>query len=238
VYSIHGRGEPTWVFAQKNGWEDLADETQAFVVVLPDSPENRWQIDRDGGAVPAITAEVVATYGLDAERVYLTGFSNGALYTAQLASTHPKSYAAASPWNGPDLPACERMHIDSYVYCDGFAEGGVEMPFWICVGDADAKAAANREDELDLVLPSNGCDRVSEQVWDGANHYTAAAGYAQGDRLSTRVFCNAAGSVRVGLTTMKNMTHGAIPDEARAAWAFMSRFRRPVGSATVEEVSP
>ena len=236
VYSIHGRGEPSWIFAQKNGWEDLADETRAFVVVLPDSPHNCWVIDQDRDALPAITEAVVAEYGLDAERVYLSGFSNGALYTAQQATLFPQLYAAASPWNGPGLEACAKMGIDSFVYSDGFAEKGYEIPFWICVGDSDAKAAADREDELDIVLPANGCDRTAEGAWDAGNRYTADKGYTQGERLSTRVFCNAAGSVRVGLTTVKNMTHGAIPDESRAAWEFMKRFRRVNGSTTVEEI--
>lgn len=238
VFSIHGRGEPTWVFAQKNGWEDLADETREFVVVLPDSPENRWVIDRDREVLPAITRAVLDEYGLDPERVYLSGFSNGALYTCQQVSTFPELYAAASPWNGPDLTTCERMRIDSYVYHEDFAASGYEMPFWICVGDSDAKAAANRDDELGIVLPANGCDPASEQAWDGRNHYTADAGYLDGDRMDTRVFSTAGGSVRVGVTTMKNMPHGAIPDEARAAWEFMRRFRRVSGSKTIEEVEP
>ena len=38
------------------------------------------------------------------------------------------------------------------------------------------------------------------------------------------------------LTTARDMPHGAIADEARAAWAFVSRFTRPEGSHTVEEV--
>lgn len=238
VFSIHGRGEPTWVFAQKNGWEDLADETREFVVVLPDSPENLWVIDRDREVLPAITRAVLDEYGLDPERVYLSGFSNGALYTCQQVSTFPELYAAASPWNGPDLPTCERMRIDSYVYHEDFAASGYEMPFWICVGDSDAKAAANRDDELGIVLPANGCDPASEQAWDGENHYTADAGYLDGARMDTRVFSTAGGSVRVGVTTMKNMPHGAIPDEARAAWEFMRRFRRVSGSKTIEEVEP
>jgi len=73
-------------------------------------------------------------------------------------------------------------------------------------------------------------------VWDGANCYTAERGYTQGERLCTRAFANAEGSVRVCLTVARDMPHGAIADEARAAWAFMSRFKRAAGSKRVEEV--
>ena len=32
VFSVHGRGEPAWMFAEKNGWDRLADETGAFLL--------------------------------------------------------------------------------------------------------------------------------------------------------------------------------------------------------------
>ena len=33
---------------------------------------------------------------------------------------------------------------------------------------------------------------------------------------------------------MKNMPHGAIPEQSRAAWEFLRHFRRPAGSRQVE----
>ncbi len=236
VFSIHGRGEPTWVFAEKNGWHKLADETKEFLVVFPDSPYNIWQIARDKEAIRTILEQVAANYSVDLTRVYLSGFSNGAIFTCQQASTYPALFAAASPWNGPGMEDCRRMNIDQYVYHEDFKDSGYEMPFWIFVGDSDSKASAFREDELDIVLAANHCDRSSEEIWDKDNHYTAANGYSEGERFFTRVFRNAGGSVRVGLTVMKNMPHGAVWDESRAAWEFMKRFRRPSAGRTVEEI--
>ncbi len=233
VFSIHGRGEPSWVFAEKNGWQVLADETKEFITVFPDSPYNIWLIDRDTDAIKAIAAQVLENYKADPERIYLSGFSNGAVFTSQQASTFPECFAAASPWNGPSMS----IKIDRYVYKDTFAESGYEMPFWIVVGDSDSKAGADREPELDIILRANHCERSSEEIWNGENHYTEEAGFAEGNRFHTRVFRNSEGSVRVGLTVMKNMPHGAIWDESRAAWAFMKRFRRPAGSKTVEEIT-
>lgn len=236
VISIHGRGEPSYLFADKNGWEDLADETRAFMVAVPDSPYNIWCADRDAEVLELLIADVAEAYGCDTTRVYATGFSNGGAYTCQQATTRPWLFAAVSPWNAPPAEAIKGSGMGDYFYHPSFASGDYELPFWICTGDADDKGVADRTADRADVLPPNGCTAESEQVWDGSNHYTADAGYAQGERLATRVYANDHGSVRMGLTVARDMPHGAIADEARAAWAFMSRFRRPAGSHEVEEI--
>jgi poly(3-hydroxybutyrate) depolymerase len=234
VISLHGRGEPTWVFAEKNGWDKLADETKEFIVVFPDSKFNIWQIERDYDALETILNDLKKTYEYDPERVYLTGFSNGAIYTCQQASTHPWLFAAASPWNGPDMETCKKGNIASYVYHPDFIDSDYELPFFIIVGDNDSKAIADRRDELEIVLPINGCSFLNEE--ELKNYYTKENKFEEGHRFKTNVYRNSNQSTRVGLTVMKNMPHGAIFDESRAAWNFMKRFRRPNRNKHIEEV--
>ncbi len=234
VISLHGRGEPTWVFAEKNGWDKLADETKEFIVVFPDSKFNIWQIERDYDAIETILNDVSEIYEHDSQRVYLTGFSNGAIYTCQQASTHPWLFAAASPWNGPGMEESRKGKIANYIYHPDFIDSGYEMPFWIIVGDHDTKAASNRDDELEIILPINGCSRDREEVL--ADYYSEEKMYVEGNRFNTKVFRNKDMKIRVGLTVMKNMPHGAIFDESRAAWNFMKRFRRPNRNKHIEEI--
>lgn len=236
VLSVHGRGEPTWIFSGKNGWEDLADETGAFAVLLPDSPGNVWSYERDEGALREIVARALADYGFDAARVYLTGFSNGAVFTCQMASSHPELFAAASPWNGPCLDAIRSSGLGEFVFNPSFASAGYEMPLWICAGDSDDKAGELGADELACALAANGCDSSTASRWDADEHYAPKAGYLEGERLLTTTYANAAGTVLVGSTLVRNMPHGAISDEARAAWEFMRCFRRPDGARHVEVV--
>lgn len=236
VISIHGRGEPSHLFADKNGWEDLADETRAFMVAVPDSPYNVWCADRDELVLEHLVADVARSHGCDTTRVYATGFSNGGAYTCQQATTRPWLFAAVSPWNAPTADAIKGSGMGDYFYHPQFAAGDYELPFWICTGAADDKGVPDRTADLADVLPPNGCVPEREDVWDASGHYTEARGYREGSRFQTRVFLNAQGSPRVGLTSLRDMPHGAIADEARAAWEFMSRFRRPEGSKTVEEV--
>ena len=233
VFSLHGRGEPTWVFAEKNGWDVLSDRTREFIVVFPDSPYNIWTIERDLNAIPAILKQVSEEYQIDKQRVYLSGFSNGAVFTCQIASTFPDLFAAASPWNGPEMEMCQKIGLGSYYYHPDFVNGTKEMPFWIIVGDSDSKASACRDDELKILLPVDHCTENYE-VWNGENHYTKKAGYLEGDRFETKVFFDQNGSIKVGLTVMANMPHGAIWDESYATWVFMRRFARVNGE--IEEI--
>lgn len=152
VLSMHGRGEPSWIFCQKNGWETLADETGEFVLMLSDSPYNIWVFDRDAQALLAMMSETIAAYGLDETRVYLTGFSNGGLFTNQLATTHPEKFAAVSPWNSPGLVAAVASGLGDFEYAPSFTTGDWELPFWIYVGDSDNKALHRLLKNLQLCL--------------------------------------------------------------------------------------
>ena len=227
VFSIHGRGEPTWIFAEKNGWEELADKTKEFMVVLPDSPQNIWDFKRDSTVISRMIEDLSSKYEIDTERIYLTGFSNGAVFTDQQASTFPYLFAAASPWNGPSIEACRNIHsIGTFVYNPNFEESDYEMPFWIAVGDNDNKAGTYREDELEIVLDANHCSKDTEIILNKDNYYQKEKGYKEGERFMTRSFSNESGNEMVCLTVMKNMPHGAIVDESLAAWEFMKKFKR------------
>ncbi len=236
VISIHGRGESPYLYADKNGWEDLADETRAFMVAVPSSPYNVWCADRDAEVLEHLVADMAEAYDCDRTRVYVTGFSNGGAYTCQQGTTRPWLFAAASPWNAPSAEAIAGSDMGDYFYHPSFATGEYELPFFIVTGDCDDKGVTDRTADLDVLLAPNGCTRESEQLWDGSNRYTQEQGYVQGERLRTRAYANDEGSVRVCLTVARDMPHGAIADEARAAWAFMSRFKRNDGSKRVEEV--
>ena len=232
VFSVHGRGEPAWMFAEKNGWDRLADETGAFLLAVPDSPENIWFLERDGGVFARMIDRLHSRYGIDRERVYLTGFSNGGMMTREAGTRYPQLFAALSPWNAPPAETWP-----------GFAEGGWQMPCFIYLGDNDPVARGTEEPLLEQMLRANCCAAVRtaggfvpDAIYNGENHYTAARGYTEGERFGTAVYRDAQGVPRVCVTVMKNMPHGAIHDESRAAWEFMRRYRRPGNGKAVETV--
>lgn len=241
VFSVHGRGEPAWMFCSKNGWDRLQDETRAFVLAVPDSPGNIWQLQRDGEAFCAMVEKICTDYALDRSRVYLTGFSNGAAITREVGTAYPQLFAGLSPWNGP-------VHVPGGLISHQaiepeLLEGGWEMPYWVCAGDNDpVTTLESMEEQLTPLLKANHCTSASSEAEDGGYRpdevrtgafYSGQKGYAEGDRLYTRVYSGPDGEARVCYTLMKNMPHGAIPDQSRAAWEFLRHFSRPEGSRTV-----
>lgn len=243
VFTVHGRGEPAWMFTTKNGWDKLADETKEFIVISPDSHGNIWFLDRDGEAFPAMVRAMEEIYHIDASRVYLTGFSNGGMMVREVGVRYPHLFAGASPWNAPRMDSFTLHKEDSPAMPDHFGpemdnvlvkfvESGFELPYYFCYGDNDPAASPKENLLLDTVLKANGCTGEAMPV-DGGIRYSREAGYVQGDRFSTVFYPDVRGTTMVAVTTMRDMPHGAIHDESRAVWSFLKRFRRAAGSKKI-----
>ena len=244
VFSVHGRGEPAWLFAEKNGWDCLADDTMAFVLAVPDSPGNIRQVDRDAEVFGLLANHLCSVYGLDRTRVYLTGFSNGGSITREVGTLHPEWFAAIAPFNAP-------VHVPHVVMSDAiaptFSKSGYELPAWITVGDCDPAASVDVDEQLEVLLPANNCTIRSarglttrfepDEIRTDETWYRSH-GYREENRFTTMLYNNAAGEPRVGYTVMKNMPHGAIAEQSRACWEFLRNFRRPkVPSASYTNLS-
>ncbi len=236
VFSVHGRGEPSWIFSTKNGWDKLADETKEFILVLPDSPQNIWLYDRDNTVFSLIIDELFDKYEIDKSRVYMTGFSNGAMLTREMANYQPELFAAVSPWSGPFVNDFRELLESDY-----------EIPCMIFTGDNDAKVPLGKDVDslIESMLKVNHCNIVENDsseplpfkpdlIHDESNTYTEENGYTDGDRMKTYWFCNQYGEIRVGYTLLKNMPHGAVYDQSRAAWTFLKQFSRKHGEKKVE----
>ena len=246
VFTVHGRGEPAWMFTKKNGWDTLSDETGAFVLVSPDSPGNIWFIRRDGEIFARIIDQLEEKYGIDRSRVYLTGFSNGAVMVRETALAYPELFAAASPSNGPWFDTTSMQQIDAskaptdltdeaYATIRRFEQEGWEMPCAFFYGDNDPGVRAEENRYLSVYCKANGCSAEPAETLTAENFFTAENGYREGDRFQTAVYRNRDGQARVCVTVMNNMPHGAIAEESRFAWHFLKRFRRPEGSRSVEQ---
>lgn len=86
-----------------------------FVVIAPQAfPNKRWW---DGDALHfavTIISEVMATYNIDKERIYVTGVSMGGYGTWWMATEFPDRFAAAvsvsgSGYQTPEIPGSRRM---------------------------------------------------------------------------------------------------------------------------------
>ena len=88
---------------QKNAakWESIAD-TARFVVVFPNGENKAWDIggDKDINFLKAIINEMYNKYGIDKNRVYVSGFSMGGMMSYHAANKMGDMIAAIAPVSG------------------------------------------------------------------------------------------------------------------------------------------
>ena len=109
VLALHGGGSHGEGMEKFGGFNRLGEE-KGFLVAYPSGVDNQWNDGRndpiseahaqkidDVGFLDALTDKLVADYGVDATRIYVTGISNGGMMTHRLACERADRYAAFAP---------------------------------------------------------------------------------------------------------------------------------------------
>jgi acetylxylan esterase len=144
----------------------LAD-TYGFIVIYPDSPnaaDKCWDVSstqslthNGGGDALGIVSMVkyaLATYGGDADRVFATGTSSGAMMTNVLLGSYPDVFAAGSAWAG--------------VAFGCFAGNGYDVWSGDCATGLVVKTGAEWKALVDAAYPGYTGFRPKMQVFHGA----------------------------------------------------------------------
>lgn len=135
----------------------LAD-THGFIVIYPEAPSSGgcWDVastaslTHEGGGdsltIVNMVKYAVANLGGDADRVYATGSSSGAMMTNVLAGAYPDVFKAGSSYSG--VP-------DGCFYVEG-AQPGQDTPGWNneCSGGTLIKTAQEWGDQVRSYYPS------------------------------------------------------------------------------------
>ena len=104
VISMHGMNQDAAYQKGMANWAAVAD-TAKFVVVYPEGIDKSWDIggDRDTKFVEAIIDNMFERYSINKNRVYLSGFSMGGMFTYHAAALIADKIAAFAPISGYDM---------------------------------------------------------------------------------------------------------------------------------------
>ena len=101
IIQMHGMNQDAPYQQNAAKWESIAD-TARFIVVFPNGENKAWDIggDKDINFIKAIINEMYSKYGIDKNRVYVSGFSMGGMMSYHVANKMGDQIAAIAPVSG------------------------------------------------------------------------------------------------------------------------------------------
>jgi len=96
IFMFHGSG------GRPENYESnyAAAKNKGYILCLPASTDPQGYSEDDMKQIVEIAKEVLATYSIDRDRVFVSGHSAGAFVTCHLCSDHPEMFTAGAPVSG------------------------------------------------------------------------------------------------------------------------------------------
>ncbi|MEH1942346.1 MAG: prolyl oligopeptidase family serine peptidase [Nostoc sp.] len=109
ILFLHGAGErgSNLDNVKRHGVAKIVEQQQdfPFIVISPQCPRDEyWNVER----LSVLLDEIIASYPVDPDRLYLTGLSMGGYGTWHLAAAQPERFAAIAPICGGGNPQAAR----------------------------------------------------------------------------------------------------------------------------------
>lgn len=204
LVALHGGYGSGSTLEKQTGLDQLA-EREGFFVVYPDGfrrswnagaccgPAQRQNVD-DVGFVRAVIADIAQRYPVDRQRIYGTGFSNGAMLLNRIACEAPSTFSAVAPVAGnTPLPGCANARAPAALLLQGrddervpWAGGSFEGQYRPPIRDMAAQLASHNicsQETETLPAPAGvecqhfkGCAADGEVRWcviEGLGHQWA-----------------------------------------------------------------
>ncbi len=169
ILFLHGRGESNGPLSIVAKWGPprmaARGDNLKYIVVSPQCPrENRWTDESQQCGVLALLDHVIKNYGVDTDRVYLTGLSMGGYGTWKMAADHADRFAAAAPICGSGDPN-DASKLKS-------------LPIWAFHGDQDLSVPFDGSVKMVAAVKELGGSKVRFTSLENFGHNSWSAAYA------------------------------------------------------------
>jgi poly(3-hydroxybutyrate) depolymerase len=225
IIACHGMNQDAPYLQNAAKFESVAD-TAGFVVVYPNGLNKAWDIsgDQDTKFMEYIIDLMYQRHGINKNRVYLTGFSMGGMFTYHCANRLSDKIAAFAPvsgypMGGPNPRASRPVPI---LHTHGTADS-------VCYYSSVASHIA-------AWVNFNGCDKtpVTIKPYPKSNPSSPA---------KRERYLNGKNGVEVSLITLADKGHWWSMDTNQAitsseVWNFCSRYSLGDAEPDVESISP
>jgi len=158
ILFLHGAGErgDDLELVKKHGIPKIVEQRKdfPFIAVSPQCPKFLWWT-AEADTLNALLDNLVATYAVDTDHIYLTGLSMGGYGTWHLAMAYPKRFAAIAPICGGGAP--EKAHVLK------------DVPTWVFHGAKDTVVSLEESEKMVKALKACG-GNVQFTVYPDAGH--------------------------------------------------------------------
>lgn len=219
VFVLHGLGGDGAGMRSSTQMDKVADR-EKFVVAYPNAVGGTWDYagaKNDYAFLQAVIDSAVARHGVDRNRVYVSGFSQGGGMAVYAGFTHPETYAAIAPVSsvGSGAPTPKRP-----------------IPILLTFGTKDLYSPATFMQSVASWLKFDSCPATPTVV----RPYPATSSKSMVTRLSygncaqgTEIVVD---SIQGGGHEWPNNTSTKI-NNAEEVWAFFKRFTLNRGTTSI-----
>lgn len=171
IVFLHGRGE-SGTNVERVLINGLPQSIMRFperwpsIVLMPQKPEQTVHWDEHHAAVMAMIDRTMREHAIDADRVYLTGLSQGGRGTWLIGAKEPERFAAL-------------VSVCGFADPENVAEKIKSLPIWAFHGDADDVISVNHTLNMVEALKAAGASRVRMTIYPGVNHNSWTRAYEE-----------------------------------------------------------
>ncbi len=181
IVFLHGSGEcgtdgrkqttvglPRWLEAEPERWP--------FVVVIPQKPARDKQWEDYAELVFAILDDTSEQYSIDADRVALTGLSQGGHGSWSIGAAAPERFQCVAPICAYSDWSRRGSFDDSGEFVQGVVEALGAKPVWMFHGDSDRAVSVQESRGMARALAGT-CDELRLTIYPGVGHNSWDAAY-------------------------------------------------------------